>query len=246
MTDDTMAAPSDHTTASALGADAETTIVPSDPAAADALAWSQGDEPADAETHPWTRVLAMASGVLAIGAVAAVVVATNGRHANDLHESALPVTVHATVAAPVLSAPVVVTTVTESPVTVTVTPTPTTAPATTAAAVPSTTALRDGDDDASMPTTTYVAPAPVPQMNYSLQATTWFLQGVRMHGWTGSDALAIQLGRRICVITATDPAHMKGYEASRQLAAETGIPLAQIKEPIQIDALMQFCPQYLD
>jgi hypothetical protein len=47
--------------------------------------------------------------VLVIGAVAAVVVATNGRHDNDLHESALPVTVHPSAATGVLSAPVVTT-----------------------------------------------------------------------------------------------------------------------------------------
>jgi hypothetical protein len=46
--DDTTAAP-DATTASASGADAETTIVPSDPATVDAYAWSEGDEPADTE-----------------------------------------------------------------------------------------------------------------------------------------------------------------------------------------------------
>jgi hypothetical protein len=94
----------DHTTASAAGAD--TTWVPADPATADALAWSEGDEPDDDQRHPWTRVLAIAAGVLALGTVAAVAVATSGQHGNDLHESALPVTVHPSVAAPVLSAPV--------------------------------------------------------------------------------------------------------------------------------------------
>jgi hypothetical protein len=222
----------------------ETTTLDTTMADHSGLAWGADDDDDEQPQRRSWEDAGSAAAVLLVGGVAAAVavyVAIASSHHNDVQVSA-PVT---SAAAVVPSAPVVVTTVTESPVTVTVTPTPTTAPATTAAAVPSTTALRDGDDDASMPTTTYVAPAPVPQMNYSLQATTWFLQGVRMHGWTGSDALAIQLGRRICVITATDPAHMKGYEASRQLAAETGIPLAQIKEPIQIDALMQFCPQYL-
>jgi hypothetical protein len=122
--DDTMAAAenlpenpqvsTDHTTASALGADADTTWVPADPATVDAYAWSEGDEPDDDQRHPWTRVLAIAAGVLALGTVAAVVVAANGRHGNDLHGSALPVTVHSSAAAPVLSAPVV-TTVTVAP-----------------------------------------------------------------------------------------------------------------------------------
>jgi hypothetical protein len=123
--DDTMAAAenlpenpqvsTDHTTASALGADADTTWVPADPATVDAYAWSEGDEPDDDQRHPWTRVLAIAAGVLALGTVAAVVVATSGRHGNDLHESALPVTVHSSVAAPVLSAPVTTVTVTATP-----------------------------------------------------------------------------------------------------------------------------------
>jgi hypothetical protein len=121
--DDTMAAGeaiervplSLSTTASALGADAETTWVPADPATVDQYAWSEGDEievDLPQLSHPWVRAVAIAAGVLALGAVAAVVVAANGQHANDLHESALPVTVHPTVAAPVLSAPVVTVTVT--------------------------------------------------------------------------------------------------------------------------------------
>jgi Protein of unknown function (DUF732) len=138
--DDTMAAaevvgsptvgePTDHTTASALGADADTTWVPTDLATVDAYAW--GTEPSDDELnerlspplrHPWTRALAIAAGVLALGTVTAVVVATSGQHGNDLHGSALPVTVHSSAAAPVLSAPVVTT--------VTVVPTPVAAPGT--------------------------------------------------------------------------------------------------------------------
>jgi hypothetical protein len=101
--------------------DPETTIVATDTMAAPLLAW--GTEVSDDELnerlspplrHPWTRVLAIAASVLALGTVTAVVVATSGRHGNDLHGSALPVTVHSSAAAPVLSAPVV-TTVTVTP-----------------------------------------------------------------------------------------------------------------------------------
>jgi hypothetical protein len=143
----TVGEPPDHTTASALGADADTTWVPSDPATVDALAW--GTEPGDDELnerlspplrHPWTRVLAIAAGLLALGTVAAVVVATNGRHGNDLHEAAVPVTVRAV--AP--SAPVVpdIHHVGPAPAAATALAVP--APTTTAAAaVPEFTAERD-------------------------------------------------------------------------------------------------------
>jgi hypothetical protein len=108
----TVECPPDRTTASALGADADTTWVPADPATVDAWAWSQGEDPEEPDSsgsdrHPWTRVLAIAAGVLALGTVTAVVVTANGQHANDLHESALPVTVHPSVAAAPPSAPVV-------------------------------------------------------------------------------------------------------------------------------------------
>jgi hypothetical protein len=170
--DDTMAADvqnsensekNDHTTASAAGADADTTWVPADPATVDAYAW--GTEPSDDELnerlapplrHPWTRVLAIAAGVLALGTVAAVVVAVNGRHGNDLHGSALPVTVHSSAAAPVLSAPVM-------PDIHHVGPAP--APATTAAAVPSIVLTQ--------PTTTTTEAAAVPE--FTAERDQWFV-----------------------------------------------------------------------
>jgi Protein of unknown function (DUF732) len=108
--DDTMAAA--EVSGNSETSDPETTIVATDTMAAPLLAW--GTEVSDDELnerlspplrHPWTRALAIAAGVLALGTVAAVVVATSGRHGNDLR-SALPVTVHSSAAAPVLSAPV--------------------------------------------------------------------------------------------------------------------------------------------
>jgi hypothetical protein len=71
------------TTASALGADAETAWVPADPATVDQYAWSEGDEIAVDLSHPWTRVLAIAAGLLVIGTVAAVAVATMWQAIDD-------------------------------------------------------------------------------------------------------------------------------------------------------------------
>jgi hypothetical protein len=141
----------DHTTASALGADAETTVVVTDTMAAPLLAWSEGDEPPDTQRHPWGHTWELAATIIACTALlAGALIAWHvvlGHHRGDFQASALSVRVpHSvqwgapgaltTVAAAPPSAPSVVTTVTEPPVTVTVTPTPTTAPATTAAAVP--------------------------------------------------------------------------------------------------------------
>jgi Protein of unknown function (DUF732) len=117
----------DHTTASAAGADADTTIVPSDPATVDALAWSEGDEPADDERHPWGAAWELAATIIACTALlAGALIAWHVILSHHDAQASAPTTGAAAVV------PVVVTTVTESPVTVTVTPTPITPPAATA------------------------------------------------------------------------------------------------------------------
>jgi hypothetical protein len=58
-----------HTQSSASGADAETTWVPADAATVDAYAWSEGDEPADTERHPWTHTWSQVAIILSCGAV---------------------------------------------------------------------------------------------------------------------------------------------------------------------------------
>jgi hypothetical protein len=228
----TVAGSTDHTTASAAGADAETTIVPSDPATVDALAWSQGDELDDDERHPWGRVLAIAAGVLALGGVAAVVLATSGRHTNDLHESALPVTVHPTVAARpavVPSVPPAVTTVTAPPVTVT--ETPTAQPALTTTAVV----------EAPVPTT-YVAPVVpfTPAPVTAADAEFLHLITDSDHPWVG--AYPVQTAFNVCNALG-GPFHPHVNEVITHLAHDASVPWDTANTLVSA-AITMYCKQY--
>ena len=127
--DETMAAEvrtgdSDDTQSSASGADAETTIVPSDPAAVDAYAWSEGDEPEAAERHPWGAAWELAARItVCTGLLAGALIAW---HVISSHHHSAQASARATTAPSV--APPAVTTVTAPPVTVTETPTAQPAP----------------------------------------------------------------------------------------------------------------------
>jgi hypothetical protein len=106
---------SDDTTAAPEPDDPETAIVAADTTAAPELAWSAGEEPTTViERRSWSHTWKVTGGIVAGSALLAigVYVAVNGHHDADLHVSALPVTVHPTVAAVQPPAPPVTTTVT--------------------------------------------------------------------------------------------------------------------------------------
>jgi hypothetical protein len=201
------------------------------------LAWGADDDDDDEPQRRSWEDAGSAAAVILVGGVAAAVavyVAIASSHHNDVAVSAPSARVAVTPRAVV---PSVVTTVTEPPVTVTVTPAPTTAPATTAAAAPSPLIVL------TQPPTTYVAPPAV--TDNSPEDIKLFLGHARNDdGWTGSDAQAVQMGYRVCAIIATDPAHMKGWEAAQQLTAETGLPLS-VAKGIEESATVEFCPQFI-
>jgi hypothetical protein len=157
--DDTMAAETlapdgakvpDHTTASPLGADADTTWVPADPATVDAYAW--GTEPGDDELNErlspplhrsWLDAWGIAASVLVIGAVIGVAIFTV--HAMGSNPNANQVSALTTVAPAVVPSAPVVPDIhhvgpAPAPATALAVPEPTT---TAAAAVPEFTAERD-------------------------------------------------------------------------------------------------------
>jgi Protein of unknown function (DUF732) len=235
--DDTMAADvqnsensekNDHTTASALGADADTTWVPADPATVDQYAWSEGDEIEVDLSHPWFRAVAIAVGLLALGTVAAVVVAANGRHGNDLHGSALPVTVHSSAAAPVLSAPVT---------TVTVTATPPAPPSKTVDVAPTTTTA------AAAPTPLIVlTQPPVPKVPESQRDR--YIGALRQHGlFEVNPSLTDRNVQEMCRLMAS------GHSIPDIAAAfRTGNPTLSVEQSefVVRTALSIYCPSYGD
>jgi hypothetical protein len=92
----------------------ETTIVAADTTAAPELAWSVGEQVEEFSSstydlHPWARVLAIAATTVLGAVFLAIVLAVNGHHDADLHESALPVTTTVSATVGKTSAPVVTT-----------------------------------------------------------------------------------------------------------------------------------------